>query len=198
MRPGAFLDRDGVVNIDRGYVYRPADFEFVPGTLDAARMLKQLGFALVIITNQSGIARGLYSEHEYAALTDWIAERFAKHGAALDGVYHCPHHPSEGIAPYVQACRCRKPAPGLILDAAEELGIDLGRSVLFGDKQSDLDAAAAAGITHRVLLGTDGRELPREESDQLATARFRSLADAVQSPPLHALLLRLSSVHASP
>jgi D-glycero-D-manno-heptose 1,7-bisphosphate phosphatase len=198
VKPGAFLDRDGVINIDRGYVFRAADFEFVPGVLDAARTLKQLGFALVVITNQSGIARGYYSEYEYAALTEWIARQFALHGAVLDGVYYCPHHPVEGSTPYVQTCRCRKPAPGLIFDAANEIGIDLGRSVLFGDKESDLEAGLAAGIAHRVLLGTDGRELPGATSDGLATARFRSLAEALQSPPLRALLARLSSVHASP
>jgi D-glycero-D-manno-heptose 1,7-bisphosphate phosphatase len=192
VKAAAFLDRDGVVNLDRGYVFRREDFEFVPGTLDAARALKSMGFALVVVTNQSGIARGYYSPEQYHALTEWMKQQFAAHGAPLDGVYFCPHHPTEGEAPYRQACRCRKPAPGLLLDAERELGLDLRRSVLFGDKASDLQAALAAGIPHRVLLGTDGREEPEDLfPGGLATERFRSLADAVRSDAMRAILARL-------
>jgi D-glycero-D-manno-heptose 1,7-bisphosphate phosphatase len=120
-------------------------------------------------------------------------KEFAAHGAAIAGVYFCPHHPSEGLGAYRRECRCRKPAPGLILDAARDLGIDLGRSVLFGDKPSDLQAAQSAGIAHRVLLGTDGRERPADTSAPgLATARFRSLAEAVGDDDMQALLARLA------
>jgi D-glycero-D-manno-heptose 1,7-bisphosphate phosphatase len=192
VKAAAFLDRDGVVNVDRGYVFRREDFEFVPGTLAAARELKSMGLALVIVTNQSGIARGYYGPEQFHALTDWMKETFAAHGAALDGVYFCPHHPTEGEAPYRQACQCRKPAPGLFIDAARDLGLDLTRSVLFGDKASDLQAALAAGIPHRVLLGTDGREEPSDVfPGGLATDRFRSLADAVRSEDLRGLLSQL-------
>jgi len=192
VKAAAFLDRDGVINIDRGYVFRREDFEFVPGTLDAARDLKSLGLALVVVTNQSGIARGYYGPEQFHALTDWMKETFAAHGAALDGVYFCPHHPTEGEAPYRQACGCRKPAPGLLLDAARDLGLDLRRSVLFGDKASDLQAALAAGIPNRVLLGTDGREQPDQVfPGGLATECFRSLGDAVHSNAMRTLLARL-------
>lgn len=194
MRAAAFLDRDGVVNVDRDYVFRQQDFQFVPGTLDAARELKDLGLALVVVTNQSGIARGYYGVDEFEALTDWMREQFASHGAALDGVYYCPHHPSAGSPPYRQVCRCRKPQPGLLFDAARDLGLDLARSVLFGDKVSDLQSALAAGIPHRILLGKDGRELPADVfPGGLATARYRSLADAVRSAPMRALLTQLAS-----
>lgn len=192
MKAAAFLDRDGVVNIDRGYVFRREDFEFVPGTLDAARELKSMGLALVVVTNQSGIARGYYGPEQFHALTDWMKEAFAAHGAALDGVYFCPHHPTEGEGPYRRDCHCRKPAPGLLFDAARDLDIDVRRSVLFGDKASDLQAALAAGIPHRVLLGTDGSKAPCDVFPEgLATERFRSLADAVRSDAMRALLARL-------
>ena len=192
VKAAAFLDRDGVVNVDRGYVFRREDFEFVTGTLDAAHELKSMGLALVVVTNQSGIARGYYGPEQFHALTDWMKETFAAHGAALDGVYFCPHHPTEGEAPYRRNCNCRKPAPGLLLDAVRDLDIDVRRSVLFGDKASDLQAALAAGIPNRVLLGTDGREEPDHVfPGGLATERFRSLAEALQSDSMRALLARL-------
>jgi len=192
VKAAAFLDRDGVVNVDRGYVFRREDFEFVTGTLDAAHELKSMGLALVVVTNQSGIARGYYGPEQFHALTDWMKETFAAHGAALDGVYFCPHHPTEGEAPYRRNCNCRKPAPGLLLDAVRDLDIDVRRSVLFGDKASDLQAALAAGIPNRVLLGTDGREEPDHVfPGGLATERFRSLADAVRSDSMRVLLARL-------
>ena len=198
MKAAAFLDRDGVVNVDRGYVFRREDFEFVPGTLDAARELKSMGLALVVVTNQSGIARGFYDPGQFHALTDWMNETFAAHGAALDGVYFCPHHPTEGEAPYRRSCNCRKPAPGLLLDAVRDLDIDVRRSVLFGDKASDLQAALAAGIPNRVLLGTDGREEPDHVfPGGLATERFRSLADAMRSDSMRALLARLPQEQAA-
>jgi len=186
-RPAAFLDRDGVINIDHGYVARIEDFEFVPGALDASRALAQLGFALIVITNQSGIGRGLYTEADYQTLTAWMRAQFAAAGAALTGVYHCPHHPLDARGAYRMQCDCRKPAPGMLLRAARDFGLDLTRSVLFGDKLSDLQAAAAAGVPHRVMLGTDGLALPGADEGGLATLRFRSLAEAVLSAELRAL-----------
>lgn len=187
-RPAAFLDRDGVVNLDHGYVVRIEDFEFVAGTLDACRALAGHGFALVVITNQSGIGRGLYSEADYHMLTAWMRAQFAAAGAPLAGVYHCPHHPTDAHGIFRVECDCRKPAPGLLLRAASELNLDLDRSILFGDRRSDLQAAHAAGVPHRVLLGTDGAAMPHGDDGGLATARFRSLADAVASAELHALM----------
>jgi D-glycero-D-manno-heptose 1,7-bisphosphate phosphatase len=187
-RRAAFLDRDGVINVDHGYVCRREDFRFVPGTVAACSQLHRLGFALVVVTNQSGIGRGLYGEDDYRRLTGWMSDEFATGGAPLAGVYHCPHHPQAPLAPYRRACDCRKPAPGMLLAAARELSLDLARSVLFGDKASDIEAAAAAGVPQRVLLGTDGRALPPAELAPRATARFASLADAVASELLRAAL----------
>ena len=188
LRRAAFIDRDGVVNIDHGYVFRREDFQFVPGTLAACAQLHRHGLALVVVTNQSGIGRGLYGEDDYRRLTEWMRAEFAAAGAPLAGVYHCPHHPQAPLAEYRRACDCRKPAPGMLLAAARELSLDLSRSLLFGDKASDIEAAVAAGVPQRVLLGTDGRALPPAELAPQATARFASLAEAVASDRLRAAL----------
>ena len=188
-RRAAFLDRDGVINIDHGYVFRREDFNFVPGVLEGARRLHQLGFALVVITNQSGIGRGLYSVGDYEQLTSWMMARFNEAGAPLAGVYYCPHHPTEAQGEYRRSCDCRKPAPGLLLASARELGLDLAASVLFGDKDSDLLAARAAGVPVRVLLGTDARSIPPAlASPGLATAAFRRLDEALADTALLAAL----------
>ena len=112
-RRAAFLDRDGVINIDRGYVYRREDFDFVPGALDGARRLHDLGYALVVISNQSGIGRGLFSETQFDALSHWMKEKFIAAGAPLSGIYFCPHHPTKARGRYLRSCDCRKPAPGI-------------------------------------------------------------------------------------
>ena len=179
LRRAAFLDRDGVINIDRGYVCRREDFQFVAGALEGALRLHELGFLLVVASNQSGIGRGLYTEDEFHALTTWMRNEFLAAGAPLAGVYFCPHHPTEARGEYRRTCQCRKPAPGMLLDGARELGIDLASSVMFGDKPSDLEAARAAGVPIRVLLGTDGRGTPAlPMTDDLATAAYRGLLDA--------------------
>lgn len=144
-RPALFLDRDGVINVDHGYVSRPADFEVIDGVFDALRAAVERGIALIVVTNQSGIARGYFSQQEYDDLEAYMAALFASEGCALTAIYHCPHGPDA-------QCSCRKPEPGMILRAAREHDIDLSRSVLVGDKQSDIDAACNAGIpkTERV------------------------------------------------
>jgi len=187
-RRAAFLDRDGVINVDHGYVHRREDFRFVPGTLAACAQLHRLGFVLVVVTNQSGIGRSLYDEDDYRRLTEWMRGEFAAAGAPLAGVYHCPHHPQAVLPQYRHACDCRKPAPGMLLAAARELSLDLGRSVLFGDKASDIEAAVAAGVPQRVLLGTDGLAMPPADLAPQATARFASLAEAAGSESLRAAL----------
>ena len=187
-RRAAFLDRDGVINIDHGYVYRREEFEFVPGTLAACAQLLRLGLRLVVVTNQAGIGRGLYDEDDFCRLTEWMKGEFEAAGAPLDGVYHCPHHPQAVRPDYRRICDCRKPAPGMLVTAARELSIDPARSVLFGDKGSDIEAAFAAGVPQRVLLGTDGRSLPAAGLAPQATARFTSLAEAVQSEFLRTAL----------
>ncbi len=187
-RRAAFLDRDGVINIDRGYVYRAEDFEFVPGVLQGARRFHELGYALVVVSNQSGIGRGLFSESQFHLLSDWMRQKFMAAGAPLSGVYFCPHHPTEARDPYLRSCDCRKPAPGMLLSAANDLQLDLRASAMFGDKPSDLEAALAAHVPLRVLLGTDGRNpLKADGEDGLATASFRRLDEALRKRSLFSM-----------
>jgi D-glycero-D-manno-heptose 1,7-bisphosphate phosphatase len=179
VRAAAFLDRDGVINFDRAYVHRQDDFEFIPGVFDAARALRRLGYALVTVTNQSGIGRGNYTVDDFLALDEWMHGRFRAEGADLLATYYCPHHPTEAMEPFRVNCDCRKPRPGMLLRAAEEHGLSLERSLMIGDKPSDLEAARAAGVPVRVLVGTDGRAVPPDLAQPgLATARHRSLAEA--------------------
>ncbi len=191
MRRAAFLDRDGVINVDHAYVCRFEDFEFIDGVLEAARLLADAGFDLIIVTNQSGIGRGYYTEEDFLALDRQVREVFKKAGAPLAGVYFCPHHPKEALPAWRCVCNCRKPAPGMILKAAQDLSIDLSRSVMFGDKPSDMQAAAAAGIAVRVQLGTDGK-LDPEQPDARATHHARDLLSALKGP-VHFLLEKPAS-----
>ena len=194
LRPAAFLDRDGVINMDRGYVSRAEDFEFVTGVFEGAAALQRLGFALVVITNQSGIGRGLYSESDFLALTRWMSDRFEQHSVHIDGVFYCPHHPTEAFGRYQCECDCRKPAPGMLLRAARELNLDLTRSAMFGDKVSDLQAAAAVGVPLRYLLGTDGSSRPTpDDAAGLSIAEFSSLQQAAASVELHDAVSLLAS-----
>jgi D-glycero-D-manno-heptose 1,7-bisphosphate phosphatase len=184
-RRAAFLDRDGVINLDHGYVVRREDFAFVPGTLAAARCLHEAGWALVVVTNQSGIGRGLYTEADYYALDAWMRAEFAATGAPLAATYFCPHHPRDAQGAYLRECDCRKPAPGMLLAAARDLNLDLAASAMFGDKPSDLAAARAAGVPLRLLLGTDGRAVPALPAEPgLATGTYASLAAAVECEAL--------------
>lgn len=161
----AFLDRDGVINIDSAYLSRWEDFRFVPGSLEAMRRLQQAGYALVVVTNQSGIARGYYSEEDYQLLTRQMRAALRTKGVTLAGVYHCPHHPAGKVPELAVDCGCRKPAPGMILQAARELQLDLAHSFLVGDKESDLQAARAAGVG-RAYLVHSGHPLTGEGQQQ--------------------------------
>lgn len=151
-RRALFLDKDGVINVDHGYVCTPERTEFVEGIFDVCRVATRRGHLVVVITNQAGIGRGYYSEREFLAYMDWVRSVFAERGAQLDAVYYCPHHPVHGVGQYLRVCECRKPAPGLILSAQHDLGIDLAHSVFVGDRPSDMQAGAAAGVGTCIML----------------------------------------------
>jgi D,D-heptose 1,7-bisphosphate phosphatase len=145
-RPAVFFDRDGVLNIDKEYLYRNEDFEWLPGAVDVIRLFNNKGYYTFVVSNQSGVARGLYQEQDVRALHSWINAELAKEAAHIDAFYYCPHHASEGRAPYREDCQCRKPKPGMILQALAEWPVDREKSLLIGDKASDIQAAQAAGI----------------------------------------------------
>ena len=134
-----FLDRDGVINIDHGYVYKIEDFEFVDGIFDELKSYKKEGYIFIVVTNQSGIGRGYYSEEDFLKLTDYMISEFEKEGIEIKKVYHCPHAPEEN-------CECRKPKPAMLLKAKKEFGIDMKSSVMIGDKKSDMEAGESAGV----------------------------------------------------
>jgi D-glycero-D-manno-heptose 1,7-bisphosphate phosphatase len=176
-----FLDRDGVINQDTGYVSCVDDFHFIDGTIEALQILKKKGYCLVVVTNQSGIARGYFTEEQFMSLTEWMDWSLADRDVDLDGIYFCPHHPTAGVGEYRQECNCRKPAPGMLLDAAKDLKIDLANSYMVGDKAGDLQAAKAAGVGHKVLVRT-GKTVT-EEAIALADEVQDSLLTFAKSAP---------------
>jgi len=145
-RRALFLDRDGVINRDHGYVSKPEEFEWIPGIIGLVQTAASLDMIVVVVTNQAGIARGRYTEDDFQAMTDWMVAQFAAAGAPIAAVYYCPYH-ADGIGKYKVADHPdRKPNPGMILRAAADLDIDLSRSVLVGDKEWDIEAARRAGV----------------------------------------------------
>jgi len=157
----AFLDRDGVINVDTGYVYRWEEFEFISGYLEALKVLQENGYLLFIVTNQSGIARGKYTIKEYEFLTDAMVNHLSINGINITEVYYCPHLEGSLIKKYNVACDCRKPKPGMLVRAATEWGINLGESILIGDKASDIEAAKLAGIGKAYKIkGVNDRNAP--------------------------------------
>ena len=146
-----FLDRDGVINVDYGYVYQKKNFHLIEGIFDLVKLGNQLGLLVVVVTNQSGIARGYYTENEFWDFSEWMLGIFQKNNAKIDSIYYSPYHPTKGIGKYKIDEETRKPKPGMILKAAKELQINLKRSILIGDKITDLHAANSAGIGTKIL-----------------------------------------------
>lgn len=162
-RPALFLDRDGVINEDEGYLHKIEEFRFVDGIFDLCATARRLGLAIVVVTNQAGIARGFYTEATFEKINAWMVAQFKAAGTPLDAVYFCPYHP-EGQGRYRRASPFRKPEPGMLLQARDELDLDPARSVLVGDKESDIAAGRAAGVGATVLFHRDG-EPPQTDAD---------------------------------
>ena len=148
-----FLDRDGVINVEKEYLYKIEDVEFVAGIFELCRHYQAQGYLIIIVTNQSGIARGLYSEVDFACLSAWMREQFMQQGITISAIYHCPHHPE-----FTGACTCRKPQPQMLLDAAQTYHIDMAHSLLIGDSERDIEAGIAAGVGETILL-TDNTDI---------------------------------------
>ncbi|OCH33649.1 D-glycero-beta-D-manno-heptose-1,7-bisphosphate 7-phosphatase [Aliivibrio fischeri] len=174
-KPAVFIDRDGVINVDRGYVHKRDDFEYIDGVFEATKKLKEMGYLLVLVTNQSGIARGMFTEDQFEILTEWMDWNFADNGVDFDGIYYCPHHPEATVEKYKEACDCRKPNPGMLVSAQRFLDIDMENSIMIGDKKEDMMAAQAAGVGTRILVRT-GKSVT-EEGEALATTVLDSVAD---------------------
>ena len=140
-----FLDRDGVINKEVSYLYKINDFQFIEGIFDVCEYYLKLGYKIIVITNQSGIERGIYNKDDYEIITNWMLRQFKKQGVSILDVFYCPHSPYSN-------CKCRKPNPGMIKDASKKHNIDLTQSWMIGDKESDIEAANAAGISKTILL----------------------------------------------
>ncbi|NTU58006.1 MAG: HAD family hydrolase [Chlorobiaceae bacterium] len=167
-RPALFLDRDGVINIDHGYVYRKEEFEFVDGIFDLVSKAHNAGYLVIVVTNQAGIGRGYYTEADFHELMNWVCDEFKRHGGQIDAVYFCPDHPEHGIGAYRRESHYRKPGPGMLLQAASDFDIDMDRSIMIGDKPSDMVAARTAGVGRLLELVR-----PDETSDYVAITGFR-------------------------
>jgi D-glycero-D-manno-heptose 1,7-bisphosphate phosphatase len=148
----AFLDRDGVINKEVGYLSHKDNFEFTHGCLDGLKILKRLGYSIIIITNQAGIARGYYTEDDYYLLTDYYVRLINQSGVDILRVYHCPHHPNGILRELAVDCDCRKPKPGMLHTAMSDFDIDVENSILIGDKESDCEAGLIAGVKESFLV----------------------------------------------
>jgi len=148
MQKAVFLDRDGVINIDKAYVSKIEDFEFCEGVFETLRYFQKLGYLLILVTNQSGIGRGYYSEEDFQKLTSWMRQELLHVKISIDAVYHCPHAPETN-------CACRKPKSGMFEEAIKTFDIDVIHSWMIGDKPSDIEAAHGAGIEQTILLGCE-------------------------------------------
>ncbi len=154
MHPAVFLDRDGTINVEVNYLHRPADLELIPGAPEAIARLNAAGLLVIVVTNQAGIARGYYTEANMRALHAYLNECLMAHHAHIDAFYYCPHHPE-----FTEPCACRKPAPGMLLMAAADHGIDLECSWLIGDTAGDMGAGYAAGCRTILVRTGYGAEL---------------------------------------
>ncbi|MFA5113820.1 MAG: D-glycero-beta-D-manno-heptose 1,7-bisphosphate 7-phosphatase [Candidatus Margulisiibacteriota bacterium] len=173
-----FVDRDGTIIEDSGYISTPKEVHFLPGSIEALRQLNQAGFKVIVITNQSGVARGFFSEDMVQTIDKFIHKQVLSGGGHIDAFYYCPHHPEHGVYPYRQECACRKPSPGMIKQAAQDHHLDLGRSFMVGDHSCDVRAGKTAGVrTVFVLTGHGSREKAKLADKPDHTAP--SLAEAV-------------------
>ena len=166
-----FLDRDGVINVDKGYVYKQKDIKFVDGIFELCKHAQSLGYKIIIVTNQSGIGRGLYTESDFHTLMNWMSEQFSNHGVTIDETYFCPNHPEHGEGSYKIDCDDRKPKPGMLLKAKEAFNLNMNACIMIGDKDKDMQAAKAAGIPTRLLFGgSDASSAATRTIDKLSLA----------------------------
>jgi D-glycero-D-manno-heptose 1,7-bisphosphate phosphatase len=172
MNKALFLDRDGVINKEKDYLYKVEDFEFIDGVFEALQYFQARDYLLIIATNQSGIARGFYTEEDFLALNQWMLQQFTRNEIHITKVYYSPFHPEHGFGKYKKEAFCRKPNPGMILQAKEEFDIDLEKSFLIGDKESDIEAGINAGIKMNILVKSGHRIDPAKTKASLIIDRI--------------------------
>lgn len=148
----AFIDRDGVINEERDYVHCIEDFMLIPGVVEGLTLLRSAGYLLIVVTNQAGIARGYYDQAAMEHLHDYLRRLLSERGVTLDAIYFCPHHPQGSVSGLDIECNCRKPAPGMLLQAMQDFDLDLSASVLIGDKHSDVQAGKRSGVGRTVIV----------------------------------------------
>ena len=158
MKKCIFLDRDGNINIEKEYLHKIEEFEFIKGAKEAIKIFNELGYLVVIVTNQSGVARGYYNEESVKKLHNYLQREVEKIGGHIDGFYYCPHHPKKGIGEYKLDCQCRKPEPGMFLQAKKELDIDFNNSIMVGDKVSDVEAGRKLGMRSILVKTGHGKK----------------------------------------
>lgn len=179
-----FLDRDGTINVDKGFVNRIEDFEFMDGAIEAIQLLNRNDFKVIVVSNQSGIARGYYTEKDLWRLQRFINEELGKHGAQIDAFYYCPHHPQAKVNKYRADCGCRKPKAGLLERAIEDLDVNASRSYLIGDSLKDIEAATAVGC-RTILITAD----PGFTSVKVGKTKANWLSTSLKSAVEHILEL---------
>ena len=171
MNRAVFLDRDGVINVDKQYVSKIENFEFTEGIFDLLSMLQEMGYLLIVITNQSGIGRGYYTLEDFQTLTEWKLDQLKRRGITIHEVYYCPHSPES-------KCDCRKPSPKMLLDAQRKFDIDMKHSWMVGDKKSDIDAGKKAGVGKTVLVNY--QDIPNQYGADFSIGQIKELGDLVK------------------
>jgi len=160
MKKALFLDRDGIINVDKGYIHKQEDVDFIDGIFDLCRAARDKGYLIFVVTNQAGVDRGLYTEKHVEILHSWLKEQFRKQGVGIAEIYYCPHHPD-----FSGPCSCRKPEPGMILRAIDEYDVDASGSVMVGDKVGDVQAGRKAGIGLNILVKSKYSDSMPPEAD---------------------------------
>ncbi len=161
-RRAVFLDRDGTINVEKDYLHKIEDFEFIPGAPEAIKRLKDAGFLVIVVSNQSGIGRGYFDEHAVDKLHRYVQSELVGYNTSIDAFYFCPHHPEKGVGNYKINCDCRKGEPGMLLQAAKEYDIDLQKSFMIGDKLADIEAGQRAGCQVLLVLTGYGKLVASE------------------------------------
>ena len=171
MRKVIFLDRDGTINIEKSYLHKWEDFEFEKNAIEGLKELKNLGYEFIVVTNQSGIGRGYYTEEDLVTLNNQMTEKLKAFGIEILECFYCPHHPEKGIGKYKVDCNCRKPNPGMLLEGIKKYNVDIENSFMIGDKKGDLEAGKKAGLKSILVLTGYGKKIEEEVKENYLIAK---------------------------